>query len=169
MRRGRVFRWCVPLFVLMLQMLGTAAQAQEGPRYDFHIQERSLGEALQALSRVTGAQFLYPHEFGKATGINPVVGRYTVSEALTVLLQNSGFSGGLTDSGMIVISLKQNEGAGMSDQARESSKVQDTSSGKGSILRGLATFLLSGLGAAQAQEGEPARLEEITVTAQKRA
>ena len=169
MRRGRAFRWCVPWFVLMLQMLGTAVQAQEGARYDFDIEERSLGEALQALSRVTGAQLLYPHEFGKATGINPVVGRYTVGEALTVLLRNSGFSGGLTDSGMIVISLKQNQGADMPDPVRESSSVPETSSGNRSVLRGIAAFLMSGLTAAQAQEGgEPPRLEEVTVTAQKR-
>jgi iron complex outermembrane receptor protein len=171
MRREWTFRrCCVPWLVLML--IGTAVQAQEGPRYDFRIEETTLGEALQALSRETGAQLLYPHEFGKATGINPVVGRYTVSEALTVLLRSSGFSGGLTGSGVIVISLKQNEGADMPDQMRESSRVQETSAGKRSILRGIATFLLSGvsgLTAAQTTNNEPSQLEEITVTAQKRA
>jgi iron complex outermembrane receptor protein len=173
MRRERPFRWrWVPFFVLMLQMLGTGAEARESPRYEFRIEEKTLGAALQAISRVTGAQLLYPHEFGKATGINPVVGRYTVSEALTVLLRSSGFSGGLTDSGMIVISLKQNEGADMPDQLQESLKVQEASAGKRSVLRGLATFLMGGLSVAQAQQGaetEPAQLEEITVTAQKRA
>ena len=121
-------------------------------------------------SRVTGAQFIYPHEFGKATGINPVVGRYTVSEALAVLLHESGLSGGLTESGMIVISLRQNEGAAMRDQIQEFSTTQHASTGKRSLFKGIAAFVLGGLaGAAQAQDDEPSQLEEIIVTAQKRA
>ena len=33
----------------MLQMLGTAVQAQEGLRYDFRVEAGTLGEALRRL------------------------------------------------------------------------------------------------------------------------
>lgn len=169
--RGKraIHRWA-PWFVLMLQTFATAVQAQEKPRYDFRVEERTLGAALQVLSRVTGAQFLYPHEFDAATGVNPVVGRYAMSEALTVLLRNSGFTGALTESGMIVISLKHNKGgADMSSQVQASARAQENSTGKRSLIRGIAAFLLGGLGAAHAADEGAAPLEEIVVTAQKRA
>jgi iron complex outermembrane receptor protein len=170
MREERAVHRCIPWFVLMLQIFATAVQAQAEPRYEFRVEERTLGDALQVLSRVTGAQFLYPHEFGTASGVNPVVGRYTVSEALTVLLRNSGFSGGLTESGMIVISLKHNKGeADMPNQVQESSGAQAVSTGKRSLLQGIAAFLLGGLGGAQAADVSSAHVEEIIVTAQKRA
>jgi iron complex outermembrane recepter protein len=168
MRLVRAFRLClVPWFLLMI---GTAVQAQAATRYDFRIEERTLGDALQVLSRVSGAQLIYPHEFGSATGINPVVGSYTVADALAVLLENSGFSGGLTESGMIVISLRQNRGGGMPNQVRESSSTPEISTGKRSLVRSMVAFVLGGIGsvAQGAQETEAPQLDEIVVTAQKR-
>jgi iron complex outermembrane receptor protein len=164
-RASRLNRRAWLAVVLVLQLLGAAAQARDERRYDFRVEEKTLGEALQVLSRVTGAQFLYPHEFGKATGVNPVVGRYTVSQALAVLLQDSGFTGGLTDSGTIVISLKQNRGSDMPNQL--GSSVQELSTGKRSLLQGIAAFLMGGLSTVHA--ADDAKIEEVIVTAQKRA
>ncbi len=59
--------------------------------------------ALPALSRQTGAVVLYPYALAQVRS-NPVKGSYTVSEALQLMLQGTGFSGEVTAQGAISIS-----------------------------------------------------------------
>ena len=122
------------------------AQVQAEPkRYEFNIEEATLEQALEAFVQLTDAQLIYPQELAQETGVNPVVGRYTVEEALDVLLEGSGFSGGLTKGGMIVISLTKANG-----QDRE----ENMASGKlkKSLLTTVSAFLFGASTAGNAQE-----------------
>ncbi len=84
------------------------AYAQDSERrYDFHIETRTLGRALEAFVELTGAPLIYPQELADEGGVNSVKGKYTVEEALNALLRDSEFSGGLTQGGVIVISLNK--------------------------------------------------------------
>ncbi len=89
-------------------LFAATAFAQDAERrYDFHIEARTLGRALEAFVQLTGAPLIYPQELADKGGVNSVTGRYTVEEALDALLRDTEFSGGLTQGGVIVISLNK--------------------------------------------------------------
>ena len=134
------------------------------PRYEFRVAEEGLGEALDAFVKLTNARLIYPEELARNGRVNPVYGQYTLEEALEVLLSSTEFSGGLTESGVIVISL--NNG-----QSRENTVAN------GDIKKGLlasVSAVLAGASGAYAQDGVETRdrarqeADTIVVTAQRR-
>lgn len=134
------------------------------PRYEFRVAEEGLGEALDAFVRLTNARLIYPEELARNGRVNPVYGQYTLEEALEVLLSSTEFSGGLTESGVIVISL--NNG-----QSRENIVAN------GDIKKGLlasVSAMLAGASGAYAQDGVEMRdragleTDTIVVTAARR-
>jgi TonB-dependent receptor len=86
-----------------------AQDANQDSKYDFHISDASVGAALSELAQQAHAQLLYPYGLAQIEGARPVNGRYSVPEALDLLLEGTGFSGGLTQQGVITIAL-QNQG-----------------------------------------------------------
>ena len=89
-------------------LFASSAFAQDSnDRYDFHIERCTLGVALDQFVELTGARLIYPEELANEGGLNPVIGQYTVEEALVTLLDDTEFSGGLTQGGVIVISLRK--------------------------------------------------------------
>ncbi len=89
-------------------MFASSAFAQDSnDRYEFHIERCTLGVALDQFVELTGARLIYPEELANEGGLNPVIGQYTVEEALVTLLDDTEFSGGLTQGGVIVISLRK--------------------------------------------------------------
>ncbi|PHR92444.1 MAG: hypothetical protein COA69_08710 [Robiginitomaculum sp.] len=88
--------------------VATAGYAQEAPqRYVFSVDGATLEQALDEVYAQTGVQLLYSHDLADLTGIHSVSGQYTIEEALEIMLQGTEFSGGLTESGVIVISRKK--------------------------------------------------------------
>ena len=156
------------LFIVWI-LLGAVSYAQGlEEKYDFRIQEKTLGEALSKIVQQTDLIVLYPNELAGKAGMNPVVGRYTVSEALDILLRNTDFSGGLTENGVMYISL--------SGRQKQIDRENQVASGrvKKSFLAGVSAFLFGAAAntPAYAQDegdsaGRPA-LEEIVVTATRR-
>lgn len=147
-----------------------SAWAQSGDgRYDFRIDERTLGEALEVVAQVTDANVLYPFELADRAGMNPVSGRFTTDEALKILFRNTEFSGGLTESGVIVIAQGNN-----GEKDREGD-VKVNKKKKTSLLAGVSALILGpAAGAAQdeAAGGESGSgrslFDQIVVTAEKR-
>jgi iron complex outermembrane recepter protein len=88
--------WCL--------VFAVSADAEDA-KYDVHISQSNIGAGLSELARQTHVQLLYPYALAQVPGANPVNGRYSVPEALEVLLKGTGFSGGLTTQGVITISL----------------------------------------------------------------
>lgn len=147
-----------------------SAKAREvDERYEFDITQHTLGEALTALSRQAQTPLLYPYDLADQTGINPVVGRYSVSEAIDELLRGTSISGGLTKGGVITVSPMKNK-----DQDREDEVNQRIV--KSSLLAGVSA--LFGFSEAMAQDdvignegvgAGVAKDDVIVVTATRRA
>ncbi len=145
-----------------------------GRRYDFRIDEETLGGALEVVAHQTDANVLYPFELADRTGMNPVSGRYTTDEALEILFRNTEFSGGLTKSGVIVISQEKSA----QTQNREGAVDIKNKKLKVSLLAGVAALILGPNGTlAQDLAADDAGVDDsatgslfdqIVVTAEKR-
>jgi hypothetical protein len=75
----------------------------QATKYNLNISEPNLGAALSALSVRTGVIVLYPYELTRVPSVRSVAGVLTVGEALDILLDGTGFSGGVTPQGVVII------------------------------------------------------------------
>lgn len=88
--------------------LSSQAHASE-KSYDFFITSTDAEKALKKLALSARAPLLYPYDKVKPIKASAVDGRYTIEEALGILLQGTGFQGSLTERGVIVISRIANQ------------------------------------------------------------
>ncbi len=136
------------------------------PQYTLMISSAKLGASLEALAEQTGLQLLFPYDLAETEGIQPLNGEYSAYEALTIMLEGTGFSFGLTDRGVITISPFVGNGLNEEEAMRLNARKQ-------TLLSSLSLFLAGASGAwagdaAEAKE-DAFVLEEIIVTATKRA
>ncbi len=73
------------------------------PVFEIDIPAGNAADALNRLAEQTGAILLFPYDLAEARQANAVVGRYTLLQALSALLKDSGLSGGLSDRRVIQI------------------------------------------------------------------
>lgn len=158
------------LFCLTSCLSGTV-KAEQQEFYQINLPARPVAEALNDLSEQTGVPVLFPYDLVKNRGANPVVGRYTLLQALAVLLTDTGLSGGLSDNGVVVISPTKPE---LPKQWEETMKQSDNKQNKSkqSFFAGIAA-LFAAMTTSTNVMGEEASnktstLEEVIVTAQKR-
>jgi len=84
------------------------------PRYDFNVQEKTLSAALNRIVEKTGTLVLYPPKLAKENGNYSIVGRYSINDALNIMLKHKDFTASLTKRGVIVISQNnKNEASNM--------------------------------------------------------
>lgn len=164
----RLPRWfAVHSVILMLFMCGFHGVHADNhtKKHDFNITEETLGSALSVFTRQANVQLLYPYELASTKGINSVIGRYTLQEALDIMLRGTLFSGGLSERGIVTITRSEPKQI----QVREDSV--STNKRKRSLLAGISALVFSTSGAitAQAQNSDSDTLEEIVVTATKRS
>ncbi len=164
--RARVFLCMVTMLMLLFTNVAYAATSNE--RYEFDITQKTLGGALAAFTRQARVQLLYPYELAETEGMKPVVGRYTVLEALDILFRDTEFSGGLTERGVVTISRVDSE---LRQVREEQVSVNKT---KRNLLTSISTLIFgataaTGVQAQDAAADEGFALEEIVVTATKRA
>ena len=136
----------------------------EDRRFDFAIEAPDLGSAMAALIEQTDIQLLYPYQLADATGLNPVVGSYTLDEALELMFQGTSFSAGLSERGTVTVSLVD------SSIDREGNMTNGTV--KKGLLASASAFLFGAAGAspslAQDAAEDSVALDTIIVTANKR-
>jgi iron complex outermembrane recepter protein len=157
---------------MLLIMLSTASHADKAPQtqtYDIDIPATNAAEALNQLAQQTDIVLLFPYKDALSRQANAVAGRYTLMEALQLMLRDSGLYGGLSENGTISISTSNAEGH--NDKIEE----RDAMNARKGIFAAVMGVLFSSGGVAQqaASEGGADRvrnavLEEIVVTAQKR-
>ena len=140
--------------------------------YDLDLREQSVADALNGLSEQTSVPVVFPYDLVKDRRANPVIGRYTLLEALDALLKDTGLSGGLSDKGVLTISAGKS-GTGKSGETIVTSAEQhqqNTNSSKRTHLAGIAALLalLNSPHASHAQEQSSTSLDEVLVSAQKR-
>ena len=95
-----------PFRLLLLSLAcsaALAAQAQEAPSQRLDIPAGSLSGALDALSRQSGTQVVYPADQLRGVNTGGVQGTLTPDQALDRLLQGSGFTAKRGSTGAVVI------------------------------------------------------------------
>ncbi len=133
-----------------------AAHAQsDNDRFDVRIEGGELGFVMENFHEQTGALLLFSNDLVKIDGINPVEGRYSMQEALDIMLQGTGLSGGLTEHGMIFITRNNEANALIGENAEMNTNL------KKSLLAG-ATFAMVTMG----QQSVAQEVEEATTVAQ---
>ncbi len=171
----RIYKWSITLSLAISLSQMALAQPSFTDRYDFDLKADTLGRTLTLVHEQTGIQLIYPFDQSEAVRTRPVMGRHSLGDAIKLMLRDTEFCGGLTESGVIVISrsncaLVQN---------REVTTVP-ISKKRGTFLSGVATMLF-GLNSALAQVDETSPtaggeqggsverlLDEVVITATKR-
>lgn len=129
--RGGVRLQASVVFFIASLIASSPVRAQTtDDRYDFDVEGGELGPAMEKFQHATGAQLLFSNELAGTEGVNPLRGRHTISEALDIMLRDTGLTSGLTESGMIVITRANNREGEMAN-----GKIKKT------LLASVATFL----------------------------
>lgn len=139
----------------------TFAFAQDANgRYVLRIDGGKLGKVVDDVHEQTNLEFLYSFDLVNAEGIKSVHGKYTLDEALTIMFEGTGLSGGLTGSGMIVITRE------ISVQTLTQGEDEMISKNvKNSLLAGVSALVIGGIqttAIAQETIGDVANIVENT-------
>jgi outer membrane receptor protein involved in Fe transport len=126
---------------------------------DFNIPSQNADVALKQFAQQAEKQFLFPYEAVKNHVTSSVKGRYTAEKAISILLDGTGMKAVFTEQGDLTIQIEKQDRGDETMQAR-----RDIFSTITALL--FSTLVVEGVQAQQA--GNPA-LEEIVVTAQRRA
>ncbi len=155
-------RRLLPLCMTLL--LADAVAAEQFREIDFDVSRQNVEAALSELATQADALLLFPYDLIEPVDSHPVNGRHTVQEALDILLQDTGLTGGLTDGGVITIS----RAAGTDGQrGTEMKQNENKAAAKNRGLIGVLAAVFSAGAAAQepADGGANAgALEEVIVT-----
>ena len=158
---GAVLRECliarkgVVVSLCLMTLSGGVVRADE-PTFDFDIPEQRADDALILLGEQADATVLFQYDMATQHDANRLQGEYTLSEAVGILLADSGLKAEFGEQGHLYISVEETEREG-----------DDVSTGK---KAGLAAFFAAVFSVgAGAQNGETAdetatELEEIVVT-----
>ena len=167
------WRLCLALYLFVCIVgisLATPPQV-----YDINLGAQSVADALTSLSEQTGVPVVFPYDLVRDRKAHPVNGHYTLPEALIALLQDTGLSGGLSDKGVLTVSLVK-PAASESGETLVTNDDQNQNTNNTRLARpaGIAAFFASLAAAfsASAQEAadstsDQTKLEQVIVTAQK--
>jgi iron complex outermembrane receptor protein len=155
---------CMLIACLALVLSAGSVRAAE-QRYDINIPALRADASLKALAQQTNAQLLFPYDLVKKIQASPVSGRYTLNEALEILLRNTGLSSSTTKSGVITISAATATAQQNGDQGMNGTRHL-------SLIAAIGTVLWGSANAARADQAEAIKdnnLDEIVVTAEKKS
>ncbi|MDO6426778.1 TonB-dependent receptor [Thalassotalea sp. 1_MG-2023] len=94
----------VNFVVFLLLSLGVLKNVQASERYRFNIPAMQASKALDKLAEVSGYSLLYPFSDSVVIMSNPLVGSYSIKEALATLLLNTPLNAVATDKQVIAVS-----------------------------------------------------------------
>lgn len=145
------------MLLTCLCLQSTQAAPLMAQRFAIDVPEQALADALNALSEQLDVPVLYRFELVSDKRGRRVVGRYRIDEAVALLLQGTGLSGGLSDTGVVTISEKLSVTA--------SNNRKDEVTMKKTLLAKIIGFIVgaSALPHTQAADTAP-QLEEVLVT-----
>ncbi len=155
-------------FSILPVSLSSADQPRE---QDFNIPQQSVKSALNSLATQANVFLLFPYDQVIEVNANPVVGVYSIQQALDLLLKNTGLNGDLTQGGVLAISRAGTNASATANNGK--GKSMNTSKRKNVLATMVGLFATAGgVGSALAQGDEAAtaqgRIDEIIVTANKR-
>lgn len=140
----------------------------EAVKHVFDIPELNAADALSIFAKQTKVQMIFPYDVVKAYPANSVSGIYCITDALDIVLQDSGLFAVLSKGGVVLV--READDAKNSDSERKKMKKNKN------ILTNIMAFILGTSGIAnnvmaqsEAKEVDGfSVLEEITVTANRR-
>ena len=92
-------------YLLVLATLGlTGLVNAEQQIYNINLPAQTVAQSLNALSQQTDIPVLFPYKLAEVQTANPIAGRYTLQQAVAIVLSGTGLSGGLSDKGVLMIS-----------------------------------------------------------------
>lgn len=170
---GRVLAgWRLIVVLLLVSCTIERSVAQPLQVYDIDLVAQSVADALNRLSEQTGAPVVFPYDLVKDRKSNPVVGRYTLQQAVEVLLKGTGLTGGLSEKGVLTVSLPRPDAT---ERGETRVNQQPTEKKKAPAAR-LASVLgfFAALGAAFTASADEAaddgsNIISVVVTAQKKS
>ncbi len=156
----RAGTYVLGFLALILCQPHTAWTADDTDVFVFDIPQQTADQALIQLAEQADLTFVFPYDVASETTANAVVGRYTLQEAVSLLLENTGLRPLFDPEGGLKIE------AGARSDVEETEMNDRKKSGLAALLS--AVFL--GSAAAQDVGGlDTMQIEEIVVTAQIRA
>jgi iron complex outermembrane recepter protein len=153
-------------YLVLCLVLCNVGWANAAPKkYQIDLPAQTVAETLTDLAEHLDVPVFFSYRLAKERKANPVSGRYTLQEAVDAVLQGTGLTGGLSDKGVLVISLSKSEN-------NEGERVMN-SERKGLFISWIAALAAMGQGSVSVAAEDDAQrrtavLEEIVVTAQKR-
>ena len=134
-----------------------AADDLRGQVYRLEIPEQNAEAALKDLARITRHSLLFQTVAIEQTRTNALSGSYSLDEAIELLFEGTGLSGGLTENGVITVALASADDA----QNREGHEVSQNKGFRG-LFSSVSSVVLAGVGAlgASAQWVSPAYAQE---------
>ena len=133
--------------------------------YSINVPAMNAADALNELAFQTGAVLLFPYKEAKTQQANAVVGNYTLKQAITILLKNSGLVSSLTRDGAIRISVARNPRQIKSEGTNDMTSKKNIANRRGIFGALIAVFSVSA-GAQEASDDEKqfAPMEEVVIT-----
>ena len=150
---------CVGMIVTGLSIAPLCAHADE-VRFDINIETTDAAAALNMLSRQTNYPLLFNYEDVKPLRVNSLNGQYTLSEAMKLMFQDTGFTGHLVNREVLTVSplessKTQIEGKNMSIINNKGTK---------SLLGGASAVILTALAAPAVAQVDETDQSEMIVT-----
>lgn len=132
--------------------------------HQFNIQPDTVDKALIQLARQARSPLLLPSEKIEVITANPIRGRFTLQKALLHVLKGTGLKAHINEHGVITVTINDGNGHPLEEENMQRNT--------GKVARGVG--LVAAVTAASAvnakdQQGDIFLLEEIIVTATKRA
>lgn len=166
-------RCCIRLLLLSVCVLSVNAAAavlseksSAKKRYSISVPAMNAVAAFDVLAEQTQAEFIFPYDIASSRVTKAVHGRYTLMDALRLMLRNTGLSSGLSENGAIRIYLSKG-----ADNDHEGIEMMNTK--KNVLAATVGMFLAGGSLAEEVGSGQDGELgwllEEVVVTATKRA
>lgn len=151
--------WFLVFFHIFLSHAANAAE----PTITFNIPQQNLGDALPVFGQQADVSVVYQYDLVRNHQANRLQGEYTLSDAVAVLLRDTGLTAKFEDSRHLSITT--------SDNSQEGQEMKiNGSQPKKSILAAVIGVIMGGGGQVVAQqqenqsEAEQGTLEEIVVT-----
>ncbi|MEP4891948.1 MAG: TonB-dependent receptor [Aliiglaciecola sp.] len=133
--------------------------------HNINVPVMNVADALNELAFQTDAILLFSYKDAKVRQSNAVVGDYTLQQAITLLLKDSGLISSLTEDGAIKISLSQNQ------KEQNSERVAEVKNQKKSMQRRAVSSALLAIFSASAtaqsaadSDTQATSVEEIVIT-----
>ena len=155
------------VLIAFLQVVGVSAEQLK--TYQINLPAQSVAEALASLSEQIDVLLLFPYEVAKELRANPLRGEYTLPGALEIMLEGTGFSGRLSEKGVLMISLTKSENIQEKSKSIEDREAVNVNKNLLVTLIGMVSGVTGAQHAIGQDEERRYGIEEIVVTAQKRS